>query len=127
MPLSPRRAVWLIAAGRMVLGAAVLAAPEQVVGRWLGEENAKHGAVQDLARGLAARDIALGLATLQTLGDNVVGPRIQAACAVADAVDAVATIVAREHLPRKGVIGTVAIAGAAAVAGFYYSHKLAHA
>ena len=29
--------------------------------------------------------------------------------------------------PRRGVIGTVAIAGAAAVAGFYFSHKLAHA
>jgi hypothetical protein len=111
----------------MALGAAVLAAPEQVVGRWLGEENAKHGAVQDLARGLAARDIGLGFATLQTLSDGVVGPRIQAACAVADAVDALATIAAREHLPRKGVIGTVAIAGASALAGFYCSHKLAHA
>jgi hypothetical protein len=38
-----------------------------------------------------------------------------------------ATVIARGSLPRKGLYGTVAIAGAAAGAGFYLSHKLAHA
>lgn len=119
--------MWLSAAGRMALGTAVMIAPERVVGHWLGKENASSAAVQDLGRGLAARDIALGFATLQTLDDAVLGPRILAACAVADTVDTVATIAARKHLPRAGVIATVAIAGATAVAGFLCAHKLAHA
>lgn len=115
------------AIGRVALGTAVMVAPERIVGHWLGKENAASAAVQDLARGLAARDIALGIATLQTLDDAVVGPRIQAAVAMADAVDTVATILARKHLPRAGVIATVAIAGGTAAAGFYCSHKIAHA
>jgi hypothetical protein len=46
---------------------------------------------------------------------------------MADSTDVLGTILAREHLPRKGVIGTVAVAGAAAVAGLYCSHRLARA
>jgi hypothetical protein len=124
--VSPRRAVRLIAIGRAALGAAVLVAPEQVMSRWLGEQNARRGAVKALGRGLAVRDIGLALATLQTLDDPVIGPRIQAACAAADGVDALATLLERRSLPLAGAIGTVAIAGGAAVAGFYLSHRLAH-
>jgi hypothetical protein len=83
--------------------------------------------VRDLARSLGARDLALGLTTLLTLDDPVAGPRVQAACAVVDSVDVLATVAARAELPRRGVIGTVVIAGAAAAAGFHFSHKLAHA
>jgi hypothetical protein len=125
--MSPRRGAILIAAGRVVLGASILAAPEKITVHWLGGENARQPAVVDLARGLAARDMALGVAVLQTLDDGVLGPRLQLACALADGVDAIATLIAREHLPRKGVIGTALIAGASAGAGFYFSHRLAHA
>jgi hypothetical protein len=107
------------------LGAAVLAAPEQVTSRWLGEENSKLPVVGDLARSLGARDLALGIATLKTL-DHPAGPYVQAVCAAADSVDVLATIMARDALPRKGMLGTVVIAGAAAVAGFYFSHRLVH-
>ncbi len=115
----------LLAAGRSALGVAVLAAPERVTAGWLGEANAKLPVVGDLARSLGARDLALGLATLQTLGDSDLGPRVQALCALVDGVDVLATLLAREHLPRKGVLGTVAIAGAAMAAGLYFSHRLA--
>jgi hypothetical protein len=125
--IDPRRGAWLIAAGRVALGAAVLAAPKQVTARWLGEDNAELPVVGDLARSLGARDLALGIATLQTLDDPVGGPRVQLLCALADAADVLATVLARSSLPRKGVYGTVAIAGAAAVGGLYCSHKLAHA
>ncbi len=124
--MSPRQGARLLAAGRVALGVGVLAAPEQVTGRWLGE-HAGHPIVRYLARSLGVRDLALGVLTLQTLDDRELGPRVQAACAVADSVDAVATIAARAHLTKAGVIGTVAVAGGAAVAGFYFSHKLAHA
>jgi len=124
--MSPRRGAMLLAAGRSVLGVAVLAAPAEVTSRWLGQDNARLPVVGDLARSLGARDVALGVATLQTLGDPVAGPRVQALCAVVDAVDVLATVLARDHLPRKGVLGTVVIATAAAGAGFYFSHRLAH-
>ena len=124
--MSPRRGALLLAAGRAALGVAVLAAPERVTAGWLGARNAELPVVGDLARSLGARDVALGVATLQTLDDEVVGPRVQALCALVDSVDAFATIIARKHLPRRGVIGTVAIAGGAAAGGFYFSHRIAH-
>ena len=125
--MTSRRGAQLLAAGRAALGVAVLAAPEQVTGRWLGTENAKLPVVGDLARSLGARDLALGIAALMTIDDVSTGPRVQVLCAIADGADTLATIIARESLPRKGVIGTVAIAGASAVAGLYFSHRLAHA
>jgi hypothetical protein len=105
---------------------AVLAAPERVTSGWLGRDSAKLAVVGDLARSLGARDVALGIATLQTLEDPVIGPRVQLACALVDSVDVLATVIARASLPRKGLYGTVAVAGAAAGAGFYFSHRLAH-
>jgi hypothetical protein len=125
--MSPRRGAWLIAAGRAALGTAVLVAPERIMSHWLGAENARLGPVKDLGRGLAARDIAMGLAVLQTLDDPVVGPRIQLACALADGIDAIATVIERDSLPPIGVFGTAVIAGGTAVAGLYFSHRLAHA
>jgi len=123
--MSPRRAAGLLAAGRLALGAAVLAAPEQVTSRWLGDEHAHHPAVRYLAHSLGVRDLVLGALALSTLGDPRFGSQVLAACAVADSVDALATVAARSHLPRVGVIGTVGVAGAAAVAGFYLSQQLA--
>lgn len=125
--MSPRRGAWLLAIGRAVLGVVVLASPEKVTAAWLGESNARTPVVGYLARSLGARDLALGLATLHTLDDPVIGPRVQAACAAVDSVDALATVVARKSLPASGVLGTVAIAGGAAAAGFYLSRVLARA
>ncbi len=125
--MNARRGALLLAAGRVVLGSAVMVAPAKMTGRWLGESNAALPVVRDLARGLAIRDIAIGLAVLQSIEDPVAGPRIQAAAAAADVVDAGATLLAREHLPLKGVLGTVVVAGGAAAAGFYFAHVLAHA
>ena len=124
--ITPRRGAWLLAAGRTALGVAVLAAPERVTSGWLGKDSAKLAVVGDLARSLGARDVALGIATLQTLEDPVIGPRVQLVCALVDSVDVLATVIARASLPRKGLYGTVAVAGAAAGAGFYFSHRLAH-
>ncbi len=125
--MTPRRGAQLIAAGRVALGLAVLAAPEQLTRHWLGEQNAALPVVGDLARGLGARDVALGLAALLTLDDNMVGPRVQTLAAFADCADVLGTLVARKQLPRTGVIGTVLVASGAAGAGLYCAHQLAHA
>jgi hypothetical protein len=123
--MTARRAAGLLAAGRAVLGLAVLAAPEQVTSHWLGDANAGHPAVRYLAHSLGARDLVLGVLGLSTLGDPRFASQVLVACAVADSADALATVAARSHLPRVGVIGTVGVAGAAAVAGFYLSQQLA--
>jgi hypothetical protein len=123
--VSPRRGAFLLAASRAALGVAVLAAPEKVTARWLGE-HASHPAVRYLARSLGARDLALGLFVLATLDDPVLGPRVQAWCAAVDSLDALATVAARSDLPPAGVAGTVAVAGGAAGAGFLFSRRLTH-
>jgi hypothetical protein len=122
--MDPRRAAGLLAAGRAALGAAVLLAPEQVTQRWLGE-HARHPAVRYLAHSLGARDLALGMLALATLRDGRFAAQAQLACATADAADALATIAAREELPAAGAIGTVAVAGGAAVAGVWLARELA--
>ena len=124
--MGPRRAASLLGAGRVALGAAILVAPEAVTSRWLGD-NAAHPAVRYLARSLGARDLVLGVLALRTLDDARAASQVQAACALADCVDAVATVAARKHLPAVGAVGTIAVAGAAAVAGAYLSRALAEA
>ena len=124
--MSTRRAALLLAAGRAAIGASVLLAPEAVMSRWLGSENARRGSAKALGRGLAARDLGLALATIQTLDDPVVGPRVQVACAFADGADALATLIERDELPPLAAAATVVIAGGAALAGLYLSHRLAH-
>jgi hypothetical protein len=125
--MSPRQAAAMLAVGRAALGMAVLVAPERVTTGWLGSEHASQPVVQDLARSLGARDVALAVATLRTLDDPVAGARVQAACAAVDTVDALATILARKALPPTGVLGTVAIAGGAAAAGFCLARATARA
>jgi hypothetical protein len=105
----------------------VLAAPESVSAHWLGEENASHPAVRYLARSLGVRDLALGVLAWRTLDDVRVGPQVVAACAVADAVDALATVAVSSKLPRIGAIGTVVAAGGAAAVGFRLARELADA
>jgi hypothetical protein len=122
-----RQGTTLLAVGRAALGVVVLAAPERVTAGWLGLEHASHPVVQDLARSLGARDVALAIATLRTLDDPVASSHVQAACAAVDSVDAVATIIASRALPLKGVLGTLAVAGGAAAAGFYLARATAQA
>ena len=123
--MNPRRGALALAAGRLALGVAVLAAPEKVTARWLGT-HASHPAVRYLARSLGVRDVALGVLALQTLDDPELGPRAQAACAVVDSVDALATLAVRSELPAAGIAGVAVVAGGAAGAGFLFSHRLAH-
>jgi hypothetical protein len=122
--MSARGLAGLLGAGRAALGIAVLLAPEEVTSRWLGE-HARHPAVRYLAHSLGARDLALGLLALSTLGDGRRAAHVQLACAGADAADALATLAARSELPAAGAAGTVAVAGAAAIAELRLARALA--
>ncbi len=105
-----------IAAGRVLVGVALLVAPATSARGWIGADAARPG-VQSVVRALGVRDVILGALTLHVVGREGVGYRTVATCAVADAVDFAATLAVRDHLPRAGAAGVLALAGGSALAG----------
>jgi hypothetical protein len=114
--MTARDAARAIAAGRVLVGAAFLAAPALAGRGWIGEDAERPG-VQAIFRALGVRDLILGLLTLHVADRPGVGPRTVATCAAADAVDFAATLAARDSLPPAAAAGALAIAGGAAVGG----------
>ncbi len=112
-----------LAAGRVAIGMALVVAPRQAGGRWVGQLIERPG-VRALMRSIGVRDVVMGMIALHTVDHPEVGSRWQATCAAVDAVDAAATAAAAGDLPPAGVAGTVAIAGGAALAGAYLSRAL---
>jgi hypothetical protein len=116
MRAMPRAIAALIAAGRALLGLALLAAPRRAAQGWLGAE-AQRPAVVELLRGIGARDLVLGAGVLATLRDGADPVPWMAAAALADAADAAAALAVGDGIPPGGRWATVAIAGGAALAG----------
>ncbi len=110
----------LVAAGRIGFGIALVVAPEQVTGPWLGRDAAR-GGTQVVSRGLGARDVGLGVGALTAHGSEL-RPWVLAAIA-ADAADLGGTLSAGDALPRAGraLVGAIAsggvILGAISLAG----------
>jgi hypothetical protein len=108
----------MLSIGRVVLGAALLVTPRLGTGMWVGR-HARSPAAQVLARGLGARDIGLGAATLAALaGDGPLRPLLAAAL-VADATDLAATILARDSLPSAAVPLLATAAGSGIALGAF--------
>jgi hypothetical protein len=105
-------------AGRVALGAGLLVAPGLLGRPWLGR-TASQPAGQVALRALGARDLIMGGIALHTVDHPEVGPRWQRTCAAADAVDALATLLARGSLPPVGsaLVAALATAGAATGVG----------
>ena len=112
------------AAGRVAIGAALLVVPQLVTRGWTGEVGATPGG-KLLGRTLGIRDLALGLGVIGALdrGDPAARDWIRAS-ALSDTADAVATVLAYPHLPRRSRFGVLAIAAGAAVAGFVAAEHL---
>lgn len=105
----------LLACGRVGIGAALFAAPRTAARLWLGGDVSAGTAL--LARGLGARDMAIGVGQLVTLDNGGdVRPWIEAGVA-ADTADATATLLGRRELETRTVVGTATIALGAAAAG----------
>jgi hypothetical protein len=109
------------AINRVVLGAGLIAVPG-VFGRiWSGRE-ADDARAQVLARGLGARDVALGVGGLLALRDDDRrwAGRSFSAQAAADAIDLVAVLMARRVLGRSTLaVASTMAAGSAGVAAAY--------
>jgi hypothetical protein len=89
------------AVGRMVLGAALVAAPEHATRAWIGAA-ASTSVAKLLARALGARDLALGAGLLWAQRRQEPEHPWITAAALADTVDAAATVGAWRSLPPVG-------------------------
>jgi len=96
----------MVAVGRIGFGAALLLAPRRFTEPWLGSD-ARRGGTQVAARGLGARDLALGLGTLASppaalrawVGGSTIG----------DLTDLLATVASDEvPLGGKVIVGALA-------------------
>jgi hypothetical protein len=104
------------AAGRIAYAVAVVVAPKQAAGPWLGDA-AQRGGGRVASRGLVARDAFLAVgAAVAALNDQPVRPWL-VACIASDVADITATLADREQLPSHAALGTVLVAGAAAAGG----------
>jgi hypothetical protein len=121
--MSPRDVARILAAGRIAIGAALLAAPRPAVGMWIGRDAAA-GAVAPLGRALGAREVVLGAIALHTLDSPQVGPRWLRTLAACDAVDLAATLAARRALPALGHALVVAMASAGAAGQLWAARAL---
>jgi hypothetical protein len=97
--VEPRDIALSNARGRMAIGAALIVAPRLAGPMWIGGE-ADSRAVKVLARGLGARDLALGLGTAVALDRGKPVRGWLEGAALADAVDLLATLVAGDSIPR---------------------------
>lgn len=114
--LTPVNASRFIGIGRVAFGLAMIAVPGKVGASWLGEGGTTPAAEVAL-RGLGIRDALIGMAQIHTAADPDRGYRWARTASFGDLVDLGATLAAAKALPRSGVVGTAALAGAATVAG----------
>lgn len=115
--MSAKVLAYLLAAGRVAIGTALLVAPS-VIGRgWMGKK-AKDPRVKLLLRVVGIRDLVIGLGGVAALSRPGGGARgwilAGAAC---DTVDAATTALARDDLDAGAATGLLAVAVPAAVAG----------
>ncbi len=112
------------ALGRVVLGAALTAAPRRTAAPWLGARAARRPATAVTAAAMGARDLGLGLGTVRAVGAGHGARPWVAAGVLADATDLVATLRARDHLPAGGVAMLAAMSGGSELLGAYLLRSL---
>jgi hypothetical protein len=114
--VKPRDLLTQLSAGRIALGAALIAKPELVMAKWLGRDG-ERPAIAVLGRGFGARDAVLGAGTLAAMrAGQGLKPWVYAGLA-ADATDLIATHLGRHQLPKASAALIYALAGGALVAG----------
>ena len=114
--MEARQIATVHAAGRAVVGAALVLAPKAATAGWIGKD-ATRDPVTVVARALGVRDAVMGLGVLRTLGEpEAVKPWV-AACLAADIVDLGATMAVRGKLPTQGAVAVSAVAAGSALVG----------
>jgi hypothetical protein len=103
-----------LAAGRIVIGAGLLAKPTAAAAPWVGRDATRAG-TRVFARALGARDLVLGLQTFDAVRRGGDPRPLLVAGAVVDLADGWATFADQRRLPRRARVlaGGVACAAAA--------------
>jgi len=107
------------ALGRAVLGSALTVAPRLAARAWLGAGPARRPQTAVVVAAMGARDLGLGLGTVQAIRQGHGARPWLAAGVLADAADLVATWRARDELPAFGVASIALLAGGSAAAGLW--------
>jgi hypothetical protein len=118
---SASTAAAVLAGGRALIGAALVAAPAPITRVWTGDDRPP---VRVLGRGLGARDLALGAGALVALRRDGGARGWIAAGMAGDVVDLGSSLAAGDAFPRAGRIGTAALAGGAVLAGAWLLRAL---
>lgn len=120
--MDAHRQAQALAAGRIAFGLVLFLAPSRATSAWLGADAQRPGTAM-VARGLGARDVALGIGLLTALGrpDGEATRWVEAAI-VGDVADAAASVLGGRVSMRR-LLGVVA-AGSAAAAGIGIRRRL---
>jgi hypothetical protein len=113
MARQAQAAARMLAAGRVLIGATLFAAPDLAAAPWVGDDARTSGA-RVVVRALGARDAALGAGTLAASGDRAQLRRWLVASTACDAADFVATLKGPRS-PARSVV--LVLAAAATVSG----------
>lgn len=122
--MSPLLAARAISAGRLLIGAVMMAKPTLAMSQWVGEDEAARPAMQMVVRSFGFREVFLGGLGLHVAHRDGVGPRTLQTLAACDAVDLSVTIAHREALPGTAVPMMLAVAGGAAAVQLWASREL---
>ncbi len=111
--MNPRTLLTPLIAGRLAIGALLVAKPQGPVGAgWVGEE-AQRPAIALLLRAVGGRDMALALGTLAAQRNgSPLKPWLYGAT-LADSVDLVSTFAAGRSIPKAGKAVIALLAGGA--------------
>jgi hypothetical protein len=114
-PAFSRPSARFVAWGRVGIGVSAIVAPALMARPWIGAEAGAPGS-RLLARAMGGRDLALGFGALRalTISDAEARPWV-ALGGMADAVDALATVLTFGSLPRRTRWGILAVTVGAAV------------
>ena len=117
-----RQAAGWYAAGRLALGACLVAAPRVLEG-WVGPV-ARQPAGKVLVRAFGGRDAALGLGTLLALQAGLPVRRWLQLAAGVDAVDALVSLTGVSHLGPRRALPPAALGLAGAATGVWLGSRL---
>lgn len=108
-----------LAVGRIVFGAAMVAAPRLAVEGWIGSRAAKQSGTHTVTQGFGARDVALGAGALQALARGQDARDWVALAALGDVADLAATV-SRDDLPAAGRAAVTVLASSAILVSAAY-------
>lgn len=103
-----------LAAGRILIGAAMVASPSVAAG-WIGRDARRTG-TQVAVRALGVRDAALGLGLVMAAESPADLRRWLLVSSMSDAVDFASTLTLPDSAQKTGVLAIAAAAGVAGVA-----------